>query len=95
MHRFLLDDGLRRGLDMSRVLIELPGPRISGVTLAVVEDMKKFLVREFGPDVNIANVLPHDIMETEALRVGMGVVGPAVSLGLVFCFPWRPSRPLR
>ncbi len=75
-----LIDGLRKGLDMSRVLIELPGPWIPGVTLAVVEDMKKFLVREFGPDVNIANVMPHDIMETEALRVGLGVVGPKTKL---------------
>lgn len=75
-----LIDGLRKGLDMSRVLIELPGPWISGVALSAVEDMKKFLVREFGPDVNIANVLPHDIMETEALRVGLGVVGPPQKL---------------
>ncbi|MGH8668920.1 MAG: phosphosulfolactate synthase [Burkholderiales bacterium] len=67
---------LRRGLDMSRVLIELPGPWISGVSLSLVEDMKKFLVQEFGPDVNLANVMPGDIMETEALRVGLGVVGP-------------------
>jgi phosphosulfolactate synthase len=67
---------LRRGLDMSRVLIELPGPWISGVTLSLVEDMKKFLVQEFGPDVNLANVMPADVMETEALRVGLGVVGP-------------------
>ena len=74
-----LIDGLRKGLDMSRVLIELPGPWISGITLSVVEDMKKFLVHEFGPDVNIANVMPADILETEALRVGLGVVGPQVS----------------
>lgn len=67
---------LRKGLDMSRVLIELPGPWISGVSLSLVEDMKKFLVQEFGPDVNLANVMPADIMETEALRVGLGVVGP-------------------
>ncbi len=67
---------LRRELDMSRVLIELPGPWISGVSLSAVEDMKKFLVAEFGPDVNIANVLPQDVLETEALRVGLGVVGP-------------------
>jgi phosphosulfolactate synthase len=74
-----LINGLRAGLDMSRVLIELPGPWISNITLSVVEDMKKFLVGEFGPDVNIANVMPADIMETEALRVGLGVVGPQVS----------------
>jgi phosphosulfolactate synthase len=71
-----LIEGLRRGLDMSRVLIELPGPWITGITLHAVEDMKKFLVSEFGPDVNIANVMPQDILETEALRVGLGVVGP-------------------
>lgn len=71
-----LINGLRRGLDLSRVLIELPGPWITGITLHAVEDMKKFLVREFGPDVNLANVMPADILETEALRVGLGVVGP-------------------
>lgn len=71
-----LINGIRRSLDMSKVLIELPGPWISGVTLSIVEDMKKFLVAEFGPDVNIANVMPQDLIETEALRVGLGVVGP-------------------
>ena len=72
-----LIQGLRRGLDLRKVLIELPGPWISGVTLAAAEDMKKFLVREFGPDVNLANVMPQDILEPEALGVGLGVVGPA------------------
>ncbi len=71
-----LIESVRKGLDLSKVLIELPGPWISGITLAEVEDMKKFLVKEFGPDVNIANVMPNDVMETEALRVGLGVVGP-------------------
>ncbi|HJU20998.1 MAG TPA: phosphosulfolactate synthase [Casimicrobiaceae bacterium] len=70
---------LRNAIDFSKVLIELPGPWISGITLSAIEDMKKFLVREFGPDVNIANVMPNDIMETEALRVGLGVVGPGVT----------------
>lgn len=71
-----LINSIRRGLDMDKVLIELPGPWITGVTLSAVEDMKKFLVAEFGPDVNVANVVPQDILETEALRVGLGVVGP-------------------
>jgi phosphosulfolactate synthase len=71
-----LVQGLRQGLDLSRVLIELPGPWIPGVTLSLVEDMKKWLVAEFGPGVNLANVQPQDILETEALRVGLGVVGP-------------------
>lgn len=67
---------IRKALDMTKVLIELPGPWIKGVTLSAVEEMKNFLVAEFGPDVSIANVMPQDILETEALRVGLGVVGP-------------------
>lgn len=71
-------DSLRTGLDLERVMIELPGPWISGVDLSLVEDMKKTLVREFGQDVNLANVAPDEIISTEALRVGLGVVGPKV-----------------
>ena len=66
----------RHDLDWGRVLFELPGPWISGVSLSEIHDIKKLLVREFGADVNIANVMPDDIIETEALRVGLGVVGP-------------------
>lgn len=65
-------------LDMSRVMIELPGPWISGVTLAQVYDMRKILIKAFGPDINIANVKPDDVFDTEALRLGLGVVGPSV-----------------
>jgi phosphosulfolactate synthase len=73
-----LIDAVVRGLDMPRVMIELPGPWISGVTLAQVYDMRKLLVKAFGPDVNMANVKPDDVFDTEALRVGLGVVGPTV-----------------
>ncbi len=66
----------RDDLELDRVLFELPGPWISGVSLSEIHDVKKLLVREFGSDVNIANVMPDDIIETEALRVGLGVVGP-------------------
>ena len=69
-------DALRRGLDFARVLFELPGPWISGVTLAQVSDLKKLLIAEFGPAVNLANLKADDLIETEALRVGLGVVGP-------------------
>lgn len=70
--------GLKKGLDMSRVLIELPGPWIKGVVEADIHDMKKMLVKEFGPDVNLANVIPDNVIETETLRVGIGVVGPSI-----------------
>jgi phosphosulfolactate synthase len=69
-------DALRRDLDISRVLFELPGPWISGVTYSQISDLKKLLIAEFGPAVNLANLKADDLIETEALRVGLGVVGP-------------------
>ncbi len=67
---------LREGLNFDRVMIELPGPWISGVSHHLIQDMKKALIAEFGPDVNIANVHAEDLFATEAMRVGLGVVGP-------------------
>lgn len=75
-----LIDALRRSIDVTRALIELPGPWISGAHACDIEDLKKFLVREFGPDANMANVQMPDIIDLEALRVGIGTVGPPEEL---------------
>lgn len=68
-------DLLRRKLDMTRVMIELPGPWISEVRSCDIEDMKKALVNAIGPDVNLANVPPASIIDTEATRTGLGTAG--------------------
>lgn len=67
---------LAEGLDLSRVMIELPGPWISGVRSCDIEDLKKLLIVEFGPDVNLANVAPETLIDLEASRTGLGVAGP-------------------
>lgn len=67
---------LARSLDMARVMIELPGPWISGTRACDIEDLKKALVVELGPDVNLANVPPLSIVDTEATRTGLGTAGP-------------------
>jgi len=67
---------LKRKLDMSRVMIELPGPWISDVRSCDVEDTKKALVHAIGPDLNLANVPPMSIIDTEATRTGLGTTGP-------------------
>ncbi len=67
---------LTKNLDMSRVMIELPGPWISDVRSCDIEDMKKALVQALGPDVNIANVPPASVIDTEATRTGLGTAGP-------------------
>lgn len=65
-----------RSLDMKRVMIELPGPWIPEVRACDVEVLKKLLVEALGPDVNLANVLPADVLDLETTRVGLGVAGP-------------------
>ncbi|CAN5509719.1 hypothetical protein BH23CHL2_BH23CHL2_23900 [soil metagenome] len=67
---------LAAGLDITRVLFELPGPWVRGTTTSDVLYLKKHLVDTFGPDANIANVMPDDLFETEAMRLGLSFSGP-------------------
>ena len=71
-----LIEGLRDGLDTDQVIFELSGPWIADTRSTDVYQLKVFLVRTFGPDVNLANILPEQIWETEALRAGLSVPGP-------------------
>jgi len=69
-------EGLRDGLDISKVLFELTGYWIKGVTVNSTFELQKAFVLAFGPDVNIANVSPDQVISLEALRCGLSVVGP-------------------
>jgi phosphosulfolactate synthase len=69
-------DTLRKEIDAARTMFELPGPWISGINAAEVQDLKKVLIEEFGPDINLGNVLVDDLFETEMSRQGFGVVQP-------------------
>lgn len=69
-------DILKRDLPLDRIMIELPGPWITGVRACDIEAMKKWLFAELGPDVNLANVGVTTIFDTEAQRVGLGTGGP-------------------
>jgi len=71
----LIND-LKSGLDVDRVIFELSGTWIPGTLSTNIYALKGLLVETFGPDVNLANILPDDIWETEALRVGLSVPGP-------------------
>jgi phosphosulfolactate synthase (CoM biosynthesis protein A) len=42
--------------------------------MCAIHDLKKLLIGEFGANVNIANVMPDDVMETEVLRAGLSVI---------------------
>jgi phosphosulfolactate synthase len=72
----LLEDvieGITKGVDLKDIMFELPGHWISNVHGCGIHDMEVFLVDRFGPEVNIANVQPDEILELETLRTGVGV----------------------
>lgn len=67
---------IKSSLPLDKVMVELPGPWIRDVRSCDVEDLKKLILAEFGPDANLANVAVTTIMDTEAARVGLGTAGP-------------------
>ncbi|MBS12426.1 MAG: hypothetical protein CME19_12575 [Gemmatimonadetes bacterium] len=58
---------------VERVMFELPGPWIEGVTESVIHKMRRELVDRFGVEVNIGNVMPDDLYSFEAYRRALGV----------------------
>lgn len=74
VHRTL--DLLTRSLDLKKVMIELPGSWIRDVRTCDIEEMRRNLIFCLGPDVNLGNVAPDSVIDTEAARVGLGTFGP-------------------
>jgi phosphosulfolactate synthase len=65
---------IMENVDQEKIILELPGRWISNVHGAIIHDMSVFLIDYFGADINIANVGPGDVIELEALRLGVGAV---------------------
>jgi len=74
-------EALKSGLDLARAIVEVPGTWNSGAEPSMIHDLKKAFVAAFGPDVNLGNIMPDEIVETEALRCGLGVVQPTERAG--------------
>jgi len=62
-----------KAVGVDRIMFELPGPWIAGVTEAVIHKMRRELVDRFGVDVNVGNVEPEDLFSFEAYRRELGV----------------------
>lgn len=60
-------------LGLDRVMFELPGPWIAGVSHHDIHRMRRDLIQRYGPAVHIGNVHPEDLVPLEALRRGLGV----------------------
>src|SRR3546814_15877889 len=61
-------DRVRDAFSPEQIMIELPGPWISGVTLNDVFNMMVAVTRSFGADANIGNVAQDQVLNLEALR---------------------------
>ena len=66
---------LQKNVDITKCIFELATPRIGSTTVQIYAG-KKFLIKTFGPDVNLGNVTTELVMETEATRLGLGTAGP-------------------
>jgi phosphosulfolactate synthase (CoM biosynthesis protein A) len=58
---------------LEKVMFELPGPWIGGVTASDVHRFRCELIDRYGTEVNIGNVAADDLMSLEAYRRGLGV----------------------
>lgn len=74
-----LIQALKENVDVNRCMFELSTPRVGSTTVQIYAG-KKFLVKTFGPDVNLGNVTADVVIETETTRLGLGSAGP---LGLM------------
>jgi phosphosulfolactate synthase len=66
---------LKDNVDVDRCMFELSTPRVGSTTPEIYAG-KKFLVKTFGPDVNLGNVTTDVVIETETTRLGLGSAGP-------------------
>ena len=62
-----------RAVGVEKIMFELPGPWITGVSAHDIHRMRRQLVARYGSQVNIGNVFPEDLISLEAYRRGLGV----------------------
>ncbi len=58
---------------LEKLMFELPGPWIAGVTAHGIHHLRRQLIDRYGSEVNLGNVVPADLMSLEAYRRGLGV----------------------
>ncbi len=66
-------DEVIKAVDLKRLMFELPGPWIPGISLHEIHGMRRQLIDRHGPEANIGNVLPDDLIDLEAYRRGLGI----------------------
>ena len=70
---------IRSEVDVTRCMFELSSPFV-GSTYPEIFQGLKFLIKTFGPDVNLGNVQNDWVIITECARLGLGSAGPLAYL---------------
>lgn len=68
-----LSHAIAADLPLERMIVELPGKWIRNIHLHQIHRLMVQLIDSLGPDVNIGNVEPEDVLVLESLRQGIGV----------------------
>jgi len=66
-------DAVVETIGIDHVMFELPGPWIDSVHSCDIHAMRRKLIAQYGPEVNIGNCDPSDIVNLEAYRRKLGV----------------------
>ena len=66
-------DAVVDAIGLEQVMFELPGPWIAGVHACDIHAMRRRLIAAYGPNVNIGNCDPADLVNLEAYRRKLGV----------------------
>ena len=66
-----LIETLRHRLDLTKLIFELPVLSVGACGTPQTEAMKRALIQAIGPDVNLGNLGPEEILETEVVRLGI------------------------
>jgi phosphosulfolactate synthase len=64
---------LVEGIDLQKLMFELPGPWIQGVTQSTIHEVSRDLIARYGLNVNLGNVDTRQLVSLEAYRQGLGI----------------------
>ena len=67
-----LIEEMASAIPLDKVIFEIPGPWIPGVRRCDQHASRVWLIRRFGPQVNLGNIPAEDILEVETMRRGIG-----------------------
>ncbi len=67
-----LVEALTRSVDIGFLIFEIPSQWMKGVTFSTQYEFWKLLMHHIGPDVNLANIPPDELMRLSLMRLGLG-----------------------